>query len=117
MTKFARTIINWVLIVSVLLFTIWFAVANRHTTYVSFDPFSQEAPFWATPPVPVYAIVLFSVFAGLLIGGFASWFSAGRVRRLARERKRENKELTKEVEAAKTVPAGPALPAPQSKSE
>ncbi len=117
MTKFGRTLVNWTLVIGVMLFAVWFAVANRHTTHVSFDPFSQEAPFWATPQIPVYALVLFSVFIGILIGGFASWFSAGRVRRLARERKRENKKLVREVEAVQKEPQGTVLPVPQTSSK
>ena len=48
------------------------AVANRQPVLVSFDPFDQINPAFARA-LPLYALMLILVIAGVVVGGIAAW--------------------------------------------
>jgi len=58
---------------------IGFAIANRESVTVGFDPL----PF--AVGVPLYAVVLVALALGIVIGGTVTWLRGHRWRRLARE--------------------------------
>lgn len=49
-----------------------FAIANRSLVSVSFDP-TGLFPFLTTPEMPLFMVVLASMFVGILIGGAGTW--------------------------------------------
>ncbi|MDX2307726.1 MAG: hypothetical protein NW216_05780 [Hyphomicrobium sp.] len=65
---------------AILLITL--AVANRHSVEMVLDPFRAEP--LVTLKLPFYVFLLASLIAGVVLGGFATWFSQGRFRKLAR---------------------------------
>ena len=67
--KFSRLVT-----VPLTLLVILFAIANRHQTLLSFDPFSQESPLLALN-LPLWLIVFSAFFGGFVIGGITSWTS------------------------------------------
>ena len=68
-----------------------FAIANRGTVTLSFDPFSQVAPALAFE-VPLWAVAFFPLLIGVLLGGVATWVTtADRKWRRAREARAESK--------------------------
>ena len=86
------------------------AVANRHWVTVSFDPFSTTDPVLSFS-IPLFVLFFITLAVGVVIGGVAAWLRQGRWRRLAREEHVEADRLRREVEARRTPPAQPALPA------
>jgi uncharacterized integral membrane protein len=62
-----------------------FAVANRHSVTVSFDPFGSRDSALDLPPVPLFVIIITALILGVLAGGSATWFRQRRWRRAARQ--------------------------------
>ncbi len=88
------------------------AVANQAPVQVSLDPFSQEAPEFATR-LPLYAVIFAAVIVGVVIGGTASWLAQAKHRRARRHYRREARHLKSETErmrAQATHAGAPALP-------
>ncbi len=78
----------------------------------------QTVNLWPLPykiELPLYALVLFAVALGFVIGSFLTWVSESRWRRLARKRGRQLSQLEKQVgalqPAAENAKAPAALPA------
>jgi uncharacterized integral membrane protein len=101
------------LLLPVAILVVLLAVANRAPVQLSLDPFSQEAPEFATQ-VPLFAVIFASVMLGVVIGGMATWLAQGKHRRARRQYRREAQHLKLETERmrAQSAPSGaPALPA------
>lgn len=90
-----------------------FAVANRKDVTISFDPFAPETPALSID-LPLFAIVLLSLMAGVVLGGVASWLRQGKWRKEAKRRRVEVDRLEAETESARREAsvARAALPAP-----
>ncbi len=78
----------------------------------------QTVDLWPLPytiELPLYALVLFAVALGFVIGSFLTWVSESRWRRLARKRGRRLSQLEKEIgalqPAAENAKAPATLPA------
>jgi uncharacterized integral membrane protein len=83
-----RRIVAAIVLVPIAILIIAFAVANRETVTVSFDPFSGHEPA-ATVSLPLFALVIALLIFGVLIGGAASWWRQGKWRGAARRFERE----------------------------
>lgn len=73
-----------------------FAVANRTSVLVGFDPFNPSVPWTQPLEMPLYWVMFFCVAAGVILGGIANWLSQGKWRKRARIHKRELDKLTRE---------------------
>src|SRR5476649_1674012 len=78
-----RKIVTAIIVVPPAVIIIAFAVANRQTVTVSFDPFSSASPAYAAT-LPLFVIVFVVLILGVLIGGVAAWLRQGKWRRSAR---------------------------------
>ena len=76
-------LLSWIIGLPMALVLIAFAVANRHIVEVSFDPLSQQAP-WASLAVPLWTVLFFGIFCGLVVGWIGAWLKQGKWRRAAR---------------------------------
>jgi uncharacterized integral membrane protein len=77
-----------------------FAVANRQTVVISFDPFDQAHPAFALS-VPLFALILALVIGGVIVGGAAAWLRQSKWRRSARLAQAQARELSVELERLK----------------
>ncbi|MGO4570597.1 lipopolysaccharide assembly protein LapA domain-containing protein [Microvirga sp. 2TAF3] len=95
------------------------AVANRSPVMLSLDPFSQDAPEFATQ-LPLFAIIFAAVMVGIVIGGTATWLAQGKHRRARRQFRREVNHLRNETERLRSQTRSssslPALPPSQTPS-
>jgi len=98
-----RKIGTALVLVPIALLCIAFAVANRHAVDVSFDPFNQSRPAFAVM-VPLFALLLCAVFAGVVIGGAATWLGQHKWRRSARAAQAQVRELREELNRARPRP-------------
>ncbi|MEQ9639937.1 MAG: DUF1049 domain-containing protein [Alphaproteobacteria bacterium] len=87
-------LLAWLILLPLVLVFIAFAVANRHTTLVSFDPL----PYQAEPSV--YALALCGILIGLLVGGTGAWIRGSRWRRRARQAERRAARAVADLEQA-----------------
>jgi uncharacterized integral membrane protein len=96
-----------VILVPLAIIIIAFAVANRQTVLVSFDPFGPTQPAYAVTTwlfVPIFAALI----CGVVIGGLASWVRQGRWRGSARRFERELLRLREKVHALEGTTPKPA---------
>jgi len=89
-------LLSWITLPPLTVATLYLAIANRHHVLFSLDPFNADKPALALE-LPLFAIVLVSVFLGILLGGASAWTRQGRWRKQARQTGREVKRLSKEV--------------------
>lgn len=106
-----------VVVVPLAVVIIVFAVANRQTVTVSFDPFSQSAPAYAVG-VPLFALIFIALIVGVIVGGVAAWVRQSTWRRTARKLDADVRELHEELAAfrrhfnAVSPPPQPEIAAP-----
>jgi uncharacterized integral membrane protein len=93
-----RKIVTIIIVVPLAVIIIAFAVANRQTVTVSFDPFSMTTPAYAAS-LPLFVLIFVLVILGVIIGGMAAWLRQGKWRRLARRLDADVRALHGELEA------------------
>ena len=93
-----RKIVTAIIVVPIAAVIIAFAVANRQTVTVSFDPFSSTSPAYAAT-LPLFVFVFAVLILGVLIGGVAAWIRQGKWRRTARKLDAEVRALQIEQDA------------------
>lgn len=93
-----RKLVFWLILVPLAILLLMFAVANRETVTVSFDPFSATAPA-AAVNVPLFVLIFVLVILGVIIGGVAAWLRQSGYRRAARRRDADVTALRHEIDA------------------
>jgi uncharacterized integral membrane protein len=93
-----RKIVAAIVLVPLAVIILAFAVANRQSVTISFDPFSAGEPATSVT-LPVFALVILLLIAGVLIGGMAAWLRQGKWRQAARRFERELHHLRGKVAA------------------
>jgi uncharacterized integral membrane protein len=86
---------------------VMFAVANRETITISFDPFDSVNPAFALK-TPLYALIFVLVGLGVLVGGIAAWLKQHKWRSRARRAEAEARDLRSRLDAAeprRSIPA------------
>ncbi len=115
----ARKIVAGIVLVPLAIVIVVFAVANRQTVTVSFDPFSSAAPAYAAH-LPLFVLIFIILIVGVIVGGAAAWLGQSSWRRTARKLDADVQALHAELESirrqfgtqAQPAPA-PALPFPR----
>ena len=92
-----RKIVSALIVVPLAVVIIAFAVANRQTVTVSFDPFSLVSPAYAGT-LPLFVVIFVVLILGVLVGGFAAWIRQSKWRRSARRLDGEVRALRDEME-------------------
>src|SRR5882757_4679720 len=92
-----RKILTAIVAIPLAAVIIAFAVANRESVTVSFDPFSSVNPAYAAT-LPLFAVVLLVLIFGVVVGGAAAWIRQGKWRRAARQLESENRQLRAEFD-------------------
>ena len=108
-----RRIIQILIVIPLAVLIIVFSVANRQPVTVSLDPFGGTEPVLALS-VPLFLIILVTLFVGVLIGGVAAWLSQGKWRKRARLSRQEAAQWRSRADEAarKDTPSeAPRLPA------
>jgi uncharacterized integral membrane protein len=108
-----RKVLTIIVAVPLIAIIIAFAVANRQSVTVSFDPFSSADPAYAAT-LRLYAVVMIVLIFGVVVGGVAAWIRQGKWRRAARQLEAENRNLRSDLDDARrraTAVAEPPAPA------
>jgi uncharacterized integral membrane protein len=97
-----RALLKALVLVPLALALVLFCVANRKTVTLSLDPVSRDIPAIAYD-LPLFAIVLAALFAGVLIGGCAAWLAQGRHRKMERVYRKETQRLQGEADTLRAA--------------
>jgi uncharacterized integral membrane protein len=103
-----RKIVAVLILVPLGIVIIAFAVANRQSVTLSFDPFSASAPA-AALTLPLFVIVMVTLIVGVIVGGLAVRLGHGKWRRLARRLEREAGELRAKLDALHASQTEPSI--------
>ena len=95
-----RRIVTALILLPLAIIVISFAVANRQSVVVSFDPLDQAHPA-LTRALPLYLLMLVLLIGGVVVGGSAAWLRHGKWRRAARRADAQARELRAEVDRLK----------------
>ena len=95
-------ILSLLVLVPVAIALISFSVANRQIINLSFDPTGAADPAFAIQ-LPIFVVIFATLAIGLLLGGIGTWFSQGKHRKLARQKKQEADKWKFEAEKQKEV--------------
>lgn len=104
--------LRWLITVPLAIVLVVFAVHNRAPADVDLFPFDLIVSW------PLFVYVFAGALAGLLVGAFLGWKSAGPTRKLARERRARVRELEGAVARLErerrdvSDDTGPSLPLP-----
>ncbi|HEY0918355.1 lipopolysaccharide assembly protein LapA domain-containing protein [Devosia sp.] len=105
-----RRIVGWFVLVPLCVVLIVFALANRQTVEVNFNPFATPAEAGAQAlGVPLFLVIFAVLLVGVLLGGVATWFAQGPHRRDEKHFRRETERLYRELDAARRAPANTVL--------
>jgi hypothetical protein len=96
-----RRIVTALVLVPLAILLVAFAVANRQSVIISFDPFAPADPAYALV-LPLFALILCLAIGGVVVGGVAAWLRQGKWRRAARLAQGQARELRAEVERLKS---------------
>jgi uncharacterized integral membrane protein len=102
-----RKIVTFGILVPLAIVIVMFAVANRQTVVVSFDPFGSVDPAYAAR-MPLFVLIFVLVMLGVLLGGVAAWLRQSKWRRAARLLNRDVRALREENEALRRHAASAA---------
>ena len=108
-----RKVVSTLVIVPLAIVIIVFAVANRQSVTVSFDPFSSTSPAYAAT-LPLFVVIFTVLIIGVLVGGIAAWIGQAKWRRLARRSEADVRVLHQELETIRRrfAPEPPPLQEP-----
>jgi uncharacterized integral membrane protein len=93
-----RRIVAVIILVPLAIIIVVFAVANRQTVTISFDPFDAAQPVYSTATW-LFVPILGALILGVVIGGLASWLGQGRWRAATRKFEREMQVLRGKLSA------------------
>jgi uncharacterized integral membrane protein len=102
-----RKLVTAFILVPLAIVIVMFAVANRETITVSFDPFDTVKPAFALQ-TPLYALIFVLVGLGVLVGGIAAWLKQYKWRSRARRAEAEARDLRSRLDAAEQRRSNPA---------
>ena len=75
---------------------IGFAIANRNSVTLSFDPFRSVNPtLYLT--MPLWLLFFSGILVGLIVGGIVSWWVQGKHRKAARDARADTLKLQAEL--------------------
>jgi uncharacterized integral membrane protein len=97
-----RKFVTGVVLIPLGLIFLVFAVANRHSVTVSFDPFNSTNPSIAVT-LPLFVVIIAVAIAGVVTGSTATWVRQRHWRRAARQHEsdaRRTREQLAELRAA-----------------
>ncbi len=111
-----RKFLTALIVIPLAIIFLVFAVANRHSVTVSFDPFNSADPTLSVS-LPLFALIIVIAILGVIAGGLATWFGQRRWRRAARQHELEARtaraqlaELRSQAASQRGEPQRRALP-------
>jgi uncharacterized integral membrane protein len=108
--------LKWLLITPLALIGLAFAIANRHETTVSFDPFAGNDVSSPQVTVPLFILLFVAVLFGAILGGIATWLAQGKNRKAARLARSEADKWHSEADTLRAQATPVMRPASDSRA-
>lgn len=86
---------SWIITLPFMLIAVVFAVNNMGPVALDLWPLAIQVA------VPLYILVLGTLFVGFVVGGVATWLAAGGRRRVARAENKKVRQLERQVSTLK----------------
>lgn len=93
--KWLKTLLGMI----VFIFAIFFFIQNREEVILQFGLYPIRDGYWESPKIPLFLIILCSIFLGVLIGGIADLYERFQLKGALRQSKRTIERLEREVES------------------
>lgn len=97
-------VLKFVIILPIAVVIVAFAIANRQSVSISFDPFSDPQASSAVVTAPLFILLFLMLVAGTFLGGVAAWLSQGAVRRRGRAARDEAERWRDEARRLREQP-------------
>ena len=92
--KWIKTLIIMVIFILVILFSL----QNSKEVTLRFGLYHIQDRFWDIPGLPLFLIILCSVFLGVLIGGIGDLYQRFQLKKALRQNEKMIEKLSREVE-------------------
>ena len=107
-----RKLVTALILIPFLIVFVTFAVANRASVTVTFDPFDSVDPAFAFK-MPLFLLIIVLIALGIAIGGLMTWFGQRHWRVRARRAETDARNLREKLAQRDWKQAQPALPPAQ----
>jgi len=93
--------VKWIktlLIMIIFILVILFSLQNREEVALRFGLYPIQDQVWEVPRLPLFLIILCSVFLGVLIGGIGDLYQRFQLKKSLRQNEKMIERLSREVE-------------------
>lgn len=98
-----KTLFRLLVILPLAVLLLVFALANRHSVNLSFDPFIGTEFHLPDLYLPLFIPLLAAGMVGVITGGIVTWFTQGRHRKAARAAKAQVADLQDEAKKLRAL--------------
>ncbi len=96
--KWVKTLLIMIIFILVILFSL----QNREEVVLRFGLYPIQDRFWEIPKLPLFLIILCSVFLGVLIGGIGDLYQRFQLKKALRQNEKMIEKLSREVETLRS---------------
>lgn len=97
--KWAKTIFWMVVFFSVILFS----MQNKDEVILRFGLYPLQNYLWELPKIPLFIVILASIFIGVLIGGLGDLYRHFQLKRTLRKNQRMIERLEREIQSLSSL--------------
>lgn len=91
--------IKTLLLMAIFILVILFSLQNREEVSLRFGLYPLQSHLYEVPRLPLFLIILCSIFLGVLIGGIGDFYQRYQLRKSLRQNEKMIEKLNREVEA------------------
>jgi uncharacterized integral membrane protein len=84
---------------AVFIFVIFFAIQNKDEVILRFGLYPVQNYQWEAPKIPLFLVILCSIFLGVLIGGTSDLYRHLQLKRTIRQNQKMIETLQKEIQS------------------
>lgn len=96
--KWVKTLLIMIIFILVILFSL----QNREEVGLRFGLYPIQDRFWEVPKLPLFLIILCSIFLGVLIGGIGDLYQRFQLKKSLRQNEKMIERLSREVETLRS---------------
>lgn len=96
--KWIKTLLTLLIFILV----IFFSLQNRDEVVLRFGLYPVQDEVWELIPLPLFLIILGSVFVGVLIGGIGDLYQRFKLKKALRQNEKMIQKLSGEIEALRS---------------